>query len=73
VVRPSVNFYKLETVLVVTSFEPVDVEGAVDSEYAPEPSDSDSTSAGTSGSVPGDDQPSRDTTAQPRDKATPVP
>lgn len=73
IVHPSVNFGKLETVLVITSFEPVDVESAVDSEYAPEPSSSDSTSAGTSGNVPGDDQPVQDTTLQPRDKATPVP
>lgn len=32
VVRPSVNFEKLETVLVITTFEPLDVEGALDDE-----------------------------------------
>lgn len=29
IVRPSVNFEKLETVLVITTFEPLDVEGAI--------------------------------------------
>jgi cell shape-determining protein MreC len=33
-VRPSVNFRKLESVLVITSFEPLDVGGALDA--APE-------------------------------------
>lgn len=32
VVRPSVNFERLETVLVITTFEPLDVEGALDDE-----------------------------------------
>jgi rod shape-determining protein MreC len=32
VVRPSVNFEKLETVLVITTFEPLDVEGAIGEE-----------------------------------------
>jgi rod shape-determining protein MreC len=31
-VRPSVNFEKLETVLVITTFEPLDVEGAIGEE-----------------------------------------
>jgi rod shape-determining protein MreC len=31
VVHPSVNFERLETVLVITSFDPVDVAGAIDS------------------------------------------
>ncbi len=30
IVRPSVNFERLETVLVITSFDPVDVAGALD-------------------------------------------
>ena len=30
IVHPSVNFRRLETVLVITSFEPVDVAGAID-------------------------------------------
>jgi rod shape-determining protein MreC len=42
VVRPSVNFERLETVLVITTFEPLDVEGALDDELpdgtpSPEP------------------------------------
>ena len=32
IVRPSVNFEKLETVLVITTFEPLDVEGAIGEE-----------------------------------------
>jgi rod shape-determining protein MreC len=32
VVRPSVNFERLETVLVITTFEPLDVESALDDE-----------------------------------------
>jgi cell shape-determining protein MreC len=32
VVRPSVNFERLETVLVITTFEHLDVEGALDDE-----------------------------------------
>jgi rod shape-determining protein MreC len=43
VVLPSVNFAKMETVMVITSFEQVDVEGAIDSgetgEPTPEPED----------------------------------
>ena len=34
-VRPAVNFDKLENVLVITSFEPVDVQGAIDQEPTP--------------------------------------
>jgi rod shape-determining protein MreC len=34
IIRPSVNFAKLETVLVITSFEQIDVEGAIDQEPA---------------------------------------
>lgn len=36
-VRPSVNFRNLETVLVITTFEPVDIEGALDLEAEPTP------------------------------------
>jgi rod shape-determining protein MreC len=36
-VRPSVSFGKLETVLVLTSFEPLDVEGALEGEATVEP------------------------------------
>ncbi len=32
VIRPSVNFERLETVLVITTFEPLDVEGAIGDE-----------------------------------------
>ncbi|MBN1640555.1 MAG: rod shape-determining protein MreC [Anaerolineae bacterium] len=39
VVSPSVNFDKLETVLVITSFEAVDVQGALDDEGATEGED----------------------------------
>jgi len=35
VVRPAVNFDKLENVLVITSFESVDVQGAIDQEPTP--------------------------------------
>ena len=35
-IRPSVDFEKLETVLVITTFESVDVEGAIDDELATE-------------------------------------
>jgi rod shape-determining protein MreC len=42
IVRPSVNFERLETVLVITTFEPLDVEGAIGDELlggtpSPEP------------------------------------
>jgi rod shape-determining protein MreC len=36
-VRPSVEFEGLETVLVITTFEPVDVEGAIGEENGTEP------------------------------------
>jgi rod shape-determining protein MreC len=36
-VRPSVSFEKLETVLVLTSFQPLDVESALQGEAEPEP------------------------------------
>jgi len=36
-VRPSVSFGKLETVLVLTSFEPLDVEGALEGQDTAEP------------------------------------
>jgi len=73
VVHPSANFQKLETVLVITSFEPVDVDSAVDSEYDPEPANNDSATAGASVDVPGNNQPVQDTTPQPTEKTTPVP
>jgi rod shape-determining protein MreC len=73
IVHPSVNFQKLETVLVITGFEPVDVEGAIDSEYAPEPSDIDPTSAQEPGNASSGDQPDQDTTPQPTEKTPPVP
>jgi rod shape-determining protein MreC len=72
VVHPSVNFGRLETVLVITGFDPMDIESAVDREYAPEPSNSDSTSEGTSSDT-SSDQPVRDTTPQPTEETIPVP
>jgi len=44
-VRPSVNFQKLETVLVITSFEQVDVERAIDTEQLQEPPSEEGTPA----------------------------
>ena len=38
VIRPSVNFDKLETVLVITSFERIDVEGAIEQDTTELPS-----------------------------------
>ena len=43
-VRPSVNFEKLETVLVITSFEQVDTEEVIGTEHLEElPSEDEST------------------------------
>ena len=36
-VRPSVDFAKLETVLVITSFEPVDMDEVIGAEWGTEP------------------------------------
>jgi rod shape-determining protein MreC len=38
-VRPSVSFGKLETVLVLTSFDPLDVEAALNGQATPEPAE----------------------------------
>jgi rod shape-determining protein MreC len=53
VVHPSVNFAKLETVLVITTFEQVDVENLVDTEPT-----GDSTPTPPSTSVPQEEEPS---------------